>query len=312
MCYVGGEAIAELLCDPNCKILILRLDWNKIRLDSGVQIAASLAVNTVLTYLDLSYNTLGHHGGVALGKSIEANKTLKTLLIANNGLDAAACITICAGVIENKTIRNVFLDGNPIGSQGSKILMLVPLIVGSRVKISGARCNISIKDPGCPYDFVHILGSYELNMEDPFERAIFMMLIHITSTHHTYNFTSVEYSLPTRSSSKSASSTTSASKPNKSKGKGGGGGGGGRTKPMDLIQSYNEERVPYFDDSQNRLLDNLKKVQRAAGDITSAIALFREIDRDGSGKMLCCCCCSYCCCCYCYCYCCSTVGFVVV
>jgi Ran GTPase-activating protein (RanGAP) involved in mRNA processing and transport len=64
----GGEAIAELLSDEACQIEILHLQWNKIRLDSGVKIADSLQHNHCLIYLDLSYNTLGRDGGHCLGQ----------------------------------------------------------------------------------------------------------------------------------------------------------------------------------------------------------------------------------------------------
>jgi hypothetical protein len=58
----GGEAIAELLRSPMCKLRTLDLAWNCIRLDSGIELASAMAVNKTLTYLDLSYNGLGTEG----------------------------------------------------------------------------------------------------------------------------------------------------------------------------------------------------------------------------------------------------------
>jgi hypothetical protein len=271
----GGEAIAELLSDEACQIEILHLQWNKIRLDSGVKIADSLQHNHYLIYLDLSYNTLGRDGGIALGKSLELNKSLKTIVVTNNGLDAAACIAICAGVMENTTIKNVYLDGNPIGTQGSKVLMLVPMVVGSRVKVSATKCNISLRDANCPYDFLHLLQDYDLNMEDVFERAVFMILLHMIAAHHTYHFSDITHSIPIRgrSANKKNSSNAKNQDPNV------------RVRSLVLVQSANNDRVKHFDEGQLRVLENLKKLQAAASDFTLAISLFNEIDEDGSGEL---------------------------
>lgn len=276
----GGEAIADLLCDEDCHLEVLRLDWNKIRLDSGIKIADSLASNQHLLYLDLSYNTLGHDGGITLGRSLEKNKSLKTIVVTNNGLDAAACITICAGVIENTCIKSVFIDGNPIGTQGSKALMLVPMVVGSRVKVSATKCNISLKDPKCPYDFQNLLQQYDLSMEDPFERAVLMILLHMIASHHTYHFSQFEHHLPTRGGKGGKGGSNSA-----------GGSRGrnnqasvGRVRLFNVVQSFNDDKVKHFDEGQMRMWENLKRIQAAASDFTQAITLFSEIDKDGSGQ----------------------------
>lgn len=87
-----------------------------------------------------------HCTGSALGDALQDNKTLRTLIISSNSLDSVACVCLCSGVIENKSLRSVTLDGNPIGVQGAKAVMLVPTMVGSRVKISARKCNIGIKD----------------------------------------------------------------------------------------------------------------------------------------------------------------------
>ena len=37
----SGEALAELLRDPNCHIQTLKLAWNMLRLDGGIELASS-------------------------------------------------------------------------------------------------------------------------------------------------------------------------------------------------------------------------------------------------------------------------------
>jgi Ran GTPase-activating protein (RanGAP) involved in mRNA processing and transport len=113
----GGEALAELLRLPQCKLKTLKVDWNMIRLDGAIDFADSLRTNSTLTYLDLSFNSLGTDGGITMGVSILSNTTLETLILQSNNLDSVACFTICAGVIENRGLKKVVLDGNPIGEQ---------------------------------------------------------------------------------------------------------------------------------------------------------------------------------------------------
>jgi len=95
-----------------------------IRLDGAVDLCSSLITNTTLTHLDLSFNSLGSLGGLALGDALQENKVLKTLNVANNSIDSVACLTICAGVLESESLINIVFDGNPIGEQGAKALMV--------------------------------------------------------------------------------------------------------------------------------------------------------------------------------------------
>jgi hypothetical protein len=80
------------------------------------------------------------------------------------------------------------LDGNPIGEQGMKALMLVPLIAGNRVKISAKRCNINIRDAKCWFDFEKLIREYELDMEKGFDRAVALLLSHLIAGHHSFVF----------------------------------------------------------------------------------------------------------------------------
>ena len=275
-----GDKKAQIVSDSLVEMISieeLNLSENGLT-DVGVSIFMTSILNMKqLVMLDLSYNTLGHDGGVALGRSLEINTGLKTLLVTNNSLDAAACVTICAGVIENHCIKNVFIDGNPIGAQGARALMLVPMVVGSRVRVSASRCNISIIDPSCPFDFVNLLRSYELNMEDAFERAVLMLLTHVISSHHSYHFSLLEHTLTFQGANNNSSSSKQTKKKSKSD---------ARMRTIDLIQSRNDERVQFFDDNQHKVLQNLKRLLLAASDFSNAINLFNEIDKDGSGKRL--------------------------
>jgi len=148
----GPEAIADWLRSETCVLEILKLSWNMIRLDSAVDMCSALGTNTSLTFLDLSYNSLGHDGGLSLGDAIIDNHTLKTIIVDNNNIDATACFTMCVGVIENMALTKLSINGNPIGEQGAQALILVPMTVGDRVKVSAKACNIIIRDSRCWFD----------------------------------------------------------------------------------------------------------------------------------------------------------------
>lgn len=66
-----------------------------------------------------------------------------------------------------------------------KALMLVPMIAGNRVKVSAARCNISIRDARCWFDFEKLIRDYDLNMTDGYHRAIAIILLHLVAGHHS-------------------------------------------------------------------------------------------------------------------------------
>lgn len=118
-----------------------------------------------------------------LGVSILKNTTMETLIVQSNQLNATATFTICAGIIENRGLKRVVLDGNPIGEQGMRALMQVPLIAGARVKLSAARCNINIRDPTCKFDFDKLLRDYDLDMSDGYQRAQAILLLHMIAGH---------------------------------------------------------------------------------------------------------------------------------
>jgi Ran GTPase-activating protein (RanGAP) involved in mRNA processing and transport len=175
----GSEALADLLRIEGIKLKTLKLVWNMIRLDGAVDFCSSLAINETLTYLDLSYNSLAQDGGIMLGMSIEDNHALETLIIANNAIDAIACFTICVGIISNLTLKKVVFDGNPIAEQGARALMLVPMHAGGRVELSAAKCNVTMKDPRCWFDFTAPCRAYDLDLSDGFERAVVKVCVFI-------------------------------------------------------------------------------------------------------------------------------------
>ena len=209
----GGGALANLLKQSDCRLSTLKLSWNVLRLRGATVFAASLAHNKSLTYLDLSYNALGHDGGEALGDAMLDNRSLRTLLLAHNGIDSTACFTICAGILENLALRHVCLDGNPIGERGAKALMLVPVVAGSRVRVTANNCNISLKDSKCFFDPGEPCGTYALHLDRPFERAIVFKMLEIVASHNAYVFRRFAYEEAPGTSSNKAKKKAKQPKP---------------------------------------------------------------------------------------------------
>ena len=80
------------------------------------------------------------------------NKVLKTLIVSNNGFTSSSIMCICTGIAENLAMRYVNLDENPIGAAGAKAILQLSVVVGNRVNLSAARCNIIASDERCWYN----------------------------------------------------------------------------------------------------------------------------------------------------------------
>lgn len=264
----GGEALADVLRSPGCSLKVLKLAWNMLRMDGAIDLCSSLSENSSLTYLDLSFNSLGRNGGCMLGDALEENKTLRTLIISSNNIDSVACFTICAGVIENEALHKLVMDENPIGAEGAKALMVLPTLVGNRVKVSAKKCNINLKDSLCWFDSKNLLRDYQIDLSDPFERAVSLVLLHLVASHHTYIFDKVEYEPPKAWSGKGP-------KPK----------GGGKRETITLESAVSMQRMQYFDESQQRVYDGLQRLIACASNVELAMQLFQEKDADGSGEI---------------------------
>lgn len=148
----GGESLAELLLNKDCRIEKLVLHWNMIRLDGAIALCSAIHLNKHLTYLDLSYNAIGSAGAEILGKSLLDNNTLRTLHVGHNGIDGLGSFTMCVGIAENMMLTDLVLDGNPLGAQGCMNLTLTVLSSGPQLKISAKSCDFKQKQDNMKFD----------------------------------------------------------------------------------------------------------------------------------------------------------------
>lgn len=258
----GGEALADLLRHPQCHIETLKLGWNMLRLDGAVDFVSSLGINNTLTYLDLSYNALGKAAGIVLGDSIIDNKSLQTLKLCNNGLHACAIFTICQGVIENHSLRRVALDGNPIGEQGARALMMIPVFAGSRCVCTAEHCNLSIRDPDCgTFNLANPCDMHVLRLDLPFDRAKAFALLRVVATHQTLIMSKCVHEGPSSKGSK------------------------GRSEVLSMVQIISTEKEKYLDDRFRAKVELLRKLIAVGRDPASAIEQFDILDTNQSGEL---------------------------
>ena len=247
----GGEAVAIYLKSSSCRLESLKLAWNSIRSQSAVILAESLAHNATLTFLDLSYNGLGPRAGEVLGNAIMENKTLRTLLLANNNITSPACFTICVAVVENLSMKLLSLSENPIGVLGSKALMQIPVLCGTRIDVKAQNCNTGLTDDSCWFDHSFPCRSYSLDLSREFERAVAFSVLQIAATHGTYIIAAAAYN----------------------------------GQKLSLVPVMSRDREQYFSDRERTTQAGLQRALDAASNEEKARQLFLQADRDASGSL---------------------------
>ena len=251
------EAFADMLSDKDCILKKLTLAWNTIRQQSAVCLSKSLRANRSLTHLDISFNAFGTEGGEALGDALMENVSLKYLNVASNGITASACFTISTGCIENQALHRLIMDNNPIGEAGANAIMIVPLQVGARCKVSLEKCNVAMSDPKCWFSHSNPMGFHHLDLSKPYERAVAFALCNLIANHSTYIFISSEYE---------------AAK-------------GGPKQDLGLKQATIKDDESFFDARQMSIIAGLHKMKDAAGNKERGLQLFHEADADGGGTI---------------------------
>jgi Ca2+-binding EF-hand superfamily protein len=251
----GGEALAEYIKSSKCRLQILKLAWNNIRLKSAWKLMSAISFNHTITYLDLNSNGLGYRAGEILGDAIMENRTLKTLLVNNNSFTSTAAISLCIGIVENMALEHIEINENPIGYVGAKMIMQIAIALGTRVHLSAKNCNTVTVDSNCWYDPSKPYGEFTLDLKEPFHRAIAFHLLQVIASHATYIFEYFTYE------------------------------NGHSKEQLKLVQSIATDREQYLNSEQKQLLSGLKVILNASQNLQLAQELFYEADEDRSGKL---------------------------
>ena len=164
---------------------------------------------------------------------------------------------LCIGVEQNLALKYVNMDENPIGEAGARSLMHVSTAVGSRLVLSAARCNTSLRDEKFWFDQARPCRSYNLDLSCNYDRAVAFKVLSLVANHPTIIINSASYQ-PTRNT-----------KPEK----------------IDFVQVQLTDKEDFLDDAQKIVLQNLYKLQECAKDIENVERLFSSFDKDSSGEI---------------------------
>ena len=170
----GGEALADWLCTPTCKLKYLDVSWNAIRGDSARALGNALGMNQSLQKLMLSYNGLGEAGGEAVGVGLLTNNSLRKIDLSNNAITPRSAFVLSVCMLRNETLTSCVLDSNPVGVIGGKSLLRLPILVGNRLEVSLTDADLKQRDDQCWFDPDELRAEteYKLDMTNPYERAV--------------------------------------------------------------------------------------------------------------------------------------------
>lgn len=186
----GGEALATML-SINYTLTSLDLSWNYLRLGGAIELGKALAYNNGLRELNLAYNAFGNAGAQAIGESLLANANLEKLNLSNNNIPAHGATAIASALKLNRTLLAVNFDGNPLGQTGGRALLhAVAACVDRKLTVSMEGCNFDLSDADA-FDPAETTGTYDLNMEIPYERAVALELLRVANTKQGCKFLSI-------------------------------------------------------------------------------------------------------------------------
>lgn len=253
----GGEALATML-SINYTLTFLDLSWNYLRLGGAVELGKALAFNSGLRELNLSYNAFGDVGAQAIGESLLSNICLEKLNLSNNNIPAHGAQAIASAMKLNTKLVYVNFDGNPLGQTGGRALLhAVAACTERQLSVSMEGCNFDLTDADA-FNPSESTGTYDLNMEIPYERAIALELLRVANTKQGCKFMSIVH-------------TSSASKVK-------------RNIKVELREVEGGDARRRLLKTAGILTDSAEQeMKQFKLDRPSLVELFYELDQDGSG-----------------------------
>ncbi len=190
----GGVGIAECL-RLNDVLTYLDLSWNNIRKESALTLAKALGVNQTLTVLILKQNNLGDVAAQYLAHSLRSNHSIVKLDVSFCNIFPKGTLTFANVLEENKSIVELNLNGNCIGKHGCKYLlrsMREACKNNRKLAISYRECN-TIYHESDLFDYFNPSGSYELDLDAPYQHAIASYLVLIANAKSNAEFSNIKY-----------------------------------------------------------------------------------------------------------------------
>jgi len=172
------------LASDCCRLHTLNLSWNHIRSNKAVLLGKSLSVNKSLTKIDLSHNRLGEKGGESIGNALYSHNKLQELLLQTNEVTPRACAVLITGALSSSSLKVLNLSQNPIGQGGLRSYLFSEIVMqNNSVDIIMTGCTLQIKDPRCWFDWQSSSGELNLDLSNPYDRAVTIDILRLTSNH---------------------------------------------------------------------------------------------------------------------------------
>ena len=134
------------------------------------------------------------------------------------------------------------------------------------------------------FSSANVIGHYELDLANPFERAVAILQLDIVASHSTYKYTQFDYD-PTFVSNHEGSYSSTTKPPSPMSSSSPPPLHSSKIVKIDLHAEVTTLKMQYFTDRQKQLADNLRSMVVAASDIQQAVKLFNEVDTDNSGTI---------------------------
>ena len=192
----GGEVLALFVESPTCQLKNLDLSWNVIRLKGCSDLLCAMGKNQSLQHVNLAHNALRTQGGIELGAALLKNQSIRELNITNCGIDDRAMTTIGVAARSHKSLKRLVINDNHIGEEGCRIAVDL-MQWTSHIEIEMKSCNVM--DASSPlkhlrYNRAEPLGQYELNLSDPYSRALVLDMMSMSAHHSSVLMRPFEYS----------------------------------------------------------------------------------------------------------------------
>lgn len=121
------------------------------------------------------------------------------------------------------------------------------------------NCNLQIKDPKNWFDSAMLIRDYHLHLDNPFDRAVAIILSYLIPAHQTYIIAHSEYFDPDAK----------------------------KWVDLQLKEAVDTEyyKKRPLSPEQLKVIEGLQRIQAATADIGKAVELFKMVDEDGSGEL---------------------------
>ena len=156
-------------------------------------------------------------------------------------------------------------------------------LLGNRMSISAAKCNIRITDPNCKFDFIKISKEYVLDMSDVFDRSIAIILLHLVAGHPTYVVKSIKHQKASENNNNNSNNNLNNKVNDKTKAKTKGKSMKKIIENIELSVICEERLKESLNEYQLNIINNLTQIKDASENIDLATKLFQQVDVDGSG-----------------------------